>query len=132
MKKPSSTRLAPARLPRHILLIATLFMPAGLKASAPAAPTTEPVCHDSARQANEPNAIKDAMSLSDANAAMTRGEQAFRQGNFEQAAMEWRNSLAGFRAANDFGAQCQAAQAVSAAYQAMGNYRLALDVLCPA
>ncbi|MBC8109144.1 MAG: CHAT domain-containing protein [Anaerolineae bacterium] len=107
----------------------------GVALSAMASPATQPseapVCHDSATRAPAFRSSITTQPSPRGDEAMQRGVDAYRQGKIEQAADAWRASADAYRDAGDWEHYCDAALRLAGAYEALGNYRLAMDVLCP-
>lgn len=113
--------------------IALVVLGAALSANASPAtqPDEAPVCHDSATRAQAFRFNSTTQPSPRGDEAMQRGIDTYRQGKLEQAADAWRVSTDAYRDAGDWERYCNSALRLAGAYQALGNYRLAMDVLCP-
>src|SRR5215213_1363292 len=104
--------------------------------SAVASPATQPdaaapVCHDSASRKPAFRSDQPSQPSPRGDEAMQRGVNAYRQGKIAQAADAWRASTDAYRDAGDWEHYCDSSLRLAGAYQALGNYRLAMNVICP-
>ncbi|CAN5473715.1 hypothetical protein BH09PLA1_BH09PLA1_05780 [soil metagenome] len=121
---------------RGIMSIRIALIVVGIAFNTYAAPTTHPaseapVCHDSADRAAAFPADHTAQPSPRGDESMQGGVDAYRNGKFELAADAWRDSAEAYRAAGDWEKYSDASLKLAGAYQALGNYRPAMDVLGP-
>src|SRR5262245_4972099 len=110
--------------------VTTILVCALSGVAAGAQPTTSPVCHDST--SSTAATTRPATPNPAADAAFGRGVDAFRAGDYQRAAQEWRVSTEGYHQSSDWPRECESLRRLAGAYQMLGNYRLAMDILCPA
>jgi CHAT domain-containing protein len=92
-------------------------------------PTTSPVCHDAATSVT--GTTKPASPNPAADEAFGRGVDAFNAGDYERAVSEWRASTSAYDQSGDWQRECESSRRLASADQMMGNYRQAMDILCP-